>query len=88
MNRYKCKLTGNRRDVETTSPKALITNIEPNDELDRDHCWIELSLVKSIQPRGDQKPIWIEFDADIKQYKKRGLEDSYTLTNIKNIVIL
>ena len=88
MNRYKCKLTGNRRDVETTSPKALITNIEPNDELDRDHCWIELSLVKSIQPRGDQKPIWIEFDADIKQYKKRGLEDSYTLTNITNIVIL
>lgn len=88
MNRYKCKLTGNRRDVETTSPKALITNIEPNDELDRDHCWIELSLVKSIQPRGDKKPIWIEFDADIKQYKKRGLEDSYTLTNITNIVIL
>ena len=88
MNRYKCKLTGNRRDVETTSPKALITNIEPNDELDRDHCWIELSLVKSIQPRGDQKPIWIEFDADVKQYKKRGLEDSYTLTNITNIVIL
>ena len=88
MNRYKCKLTGNRRDVETTSPKALITNIEPNDELDRDHCWIDLVFVKSIQPRGDQKPIWIEFDADIKQYKKRGLEDSYTLTNITNIVIL
>ena len=86
--RYKARLNGNRRDVETTSPKALITNIEPNDELDRDHCWIELSLVKSIQPRGDQKGIWIEFDADIKQYKKRGLEDSYTLTNITNIKIL
>lgn len=86
MNRYKCKLTGNRRDVGTTSPKALITNIEPNSELDRDHCWIDLVFVESIQPKG--KPIWIEFDADVKQYKKRGLEDSYTLTNITNIVIL
>ena len=86
--RYKARLCGNRRGVSTTSPKALITNIEPNSELDRDHCWIDLSSVKSIQPRGDQKPIWIEFDADIKKYKKRGLEDSYTLTNITNIVIL
>ena len=86
--RYKARLCGNKRDIGTTSPKALITNIEPNSELDRDHCWIDLSLVKSIQPRGDQKPIWIEFDADIKQYKKRGLEDSCTLTNITNIVIL
>ena len=86
--RYKCKLTGNKRGIGTISPKALITNIEPNGELDRDHCWIDLSLVESIQPRGDKKPIWIEFDADIKQYKKRGLEDSYTLTNITNITIL
>lgn len=86
--RYKARLCGNRRDAETTSPKALITNIEPNDELDRDHCWIDLVFVESIQPKGHQKPIWIEFDADIKQYKKRGLEDSYTLTNITNIVIL
>ena len=44
--------------------------------------------INIINKRGDQKPIWIEFDADIKQYKKRGLEDSYTLTNITNIVIL
>ena len=86
--KYKARLTGNRRDVETTSPKALITNIEPNDDLDRDHCWIDLVFVESIIPKGHQKGIWIEFDADIKQYKKRGLEDSYTLTNITNIVIL
>ena len=86
--RYKARLCGNKRGIGTISPKALITNIEPNSELDRDHCWIDLSLVESIQPRGDKKPIWIEFDADIKQYKKRGLEDSYTLTNITNITIL
>ena len=38
MNRYKARLCGNKRGVGTTSPKALITNIEPNNELDRDHC--------------------------------------------------
>ena len=86
--RYKARLCGNRRGVGTTSPKALITNIEPNSELDRDHCWIDLEAVESIMPKGHQKPIWIEFDADVKKYIKRGLEDSYTLTNITNIVIL
>ena len=86
--RYKCKLTGNKRGVGTTSPKALVTNIEPNDELDRDHCWIDLVFVESIMPKGHQKPIWIEFEADVKKYIKRGLNDSYTLTNITSIVIL
>ena len=86
--KYKARLTGNRRDVETTSPKALITNIEPNSGLNRDHCWIDLSLVESIQPLGHQKPIWIEFEADVKKYIKRGTETSSTLTNITNIKIL
>lgn len=86
--RYKARLCGNKRGVGTTSPKALITNIEPNNELDRDHCWIDLVFVESIIPKGHQKGIWIEFDADIKKYKKRGLDLSFTLTNITNIVIL
>lgn len=80
------KLTGNKRDVATGSPKALITHIQPNDNLDRDHCWVELTgTIKAIQPKGHQRPRLVEFEADLKEYLKQGTIKQYTLTNIRNI---
>tara|TARA_B110000046_G_C12939259_1_gene375032 strand:+ start:65 stop:238 length:174 start_codon:yes stop_codon:yes gene_type:complete len=54
---YTAKLTGNKRDVYTTSPKALFTNIQPLEGLFRDHCWVEINdVISEIQPKGHQKP--------------------------------
>jgi len=88
MPQFTAKLTGNRREVETLSPKALLIMINPNNELERDHCWVDLHLVESVQPKGHQKPKLIRFDADLKEYKRRGIHLSHTLTNIRDIEVL
>jgi len=84
-SKYYAKLTGNRRDVETSSPKALIVFINPSDQLDRNHCWVELDMVEHMQPSGHKPPIAVEFFAELKMYKKRGTITSYTLTNITDM---
>ena len=88
MTKFTAKLTGNRRDVETLSPKALLILVDPSNKLGRDHCWIDLSYVESIQPQGHHKPKPIQFNADIVEYKRKGTEVSYTLTNLSNIKIV
>ena len=85
---YCAKLTGNRRDTETLSPKALLIFIRPHEKLERTHCWVDLAMVEHIQPAGHQKPKLISFYADIKEYKRRGSEVSHTLTNITDITLL
>jgi len=35
--------------------------------------------------RGDKKPIKVEFEATLKRYLRGGIEEAYTLNNIKNI---
>jgi len=83
---YTAKLTGNRRDVGTTSPKILLINIDPNDHLNRDHCWVTITpYLEKIAPKGHQKPKRIKFEADTKPYLKQGKEECVTLTNIRNI---
>ena len=87
--RYKAKLTGNNRDVVTSSPKTLITDIEPSEGLFRDHCWVDITdEILKVLPKGHHKAIDVEFDAELKEYLRRGTEVSYTLTNITNIVKL
>ena len=85
---YQAKLTGNRRDIHTMSPKALLIMINPANDLYRSHCWVDLSLVEHIQPEGHKPPILIKFTADKKAYLKRGTEQQYTLTNFTNIQML
>ena len=81
-------LTGNRRDVHS-DPKALLTNIEPNEHLDRTHCWVKLTYeVAEMQPKGHQKPQLIQFEADTKEYLKQGTIKQLTLHNIRNIQVL
>jgi len=84
---YTAKLTGNRRDIQTGSPKALLININPdNDGLFRDHCWVELTPeIEAMQPEGHKKPLLIGFEAKVKKYIKRGTEVAYTLHNITDI---
>lgn len=81
---YTARLTGNRRDVETLNPKCLIIDIDPSTELERDHCWVDLTPeLTAIQPAGHQKPRKIRFTADLKEYPKRGTITQHTLTNIQ-----
>lgn len=88
MPQFTAKLTGNRRDVETGSPKALIVFIQPPESLNRNHCWVDLELVEYFQPKGHCVPIHIRFNADLKPYKQRGKYLSHTLTNITDIEVL
>ena len=85
---YTAKLTGNRRMTETTAPKALLIMIDPNNNLDRSHCWVDLALVKHIQPPGHKRPIRISFTATKQKYLKRGADWQYTLTKFNNIKVL
>ena len=83
---FTAKLTGNRRDISTGSPKALLTHIEPNEQLPRDHCWVDITeTIADIQPAGHKKPIKVSFEADTKPYLKQGTIEAITLHNIRNI---
>jgi len=81
---YTAKLTGNRREIHTTTPKCLLTNISPDNELGREHCWVDLTdELAAASPAGHEKPRTIRFEAKIKPYLKRGVHQALTLTNIK-----
>jgi hypothetical protein len=84
---FEAQLTGNRLDVYTLSPKALLLLPEGN-QLGRTHCWVDLHLVEHIQPQGHKRPKHITFQAEIKSYLKRGTIQSNTLTNLTNIKIV
>jgi len=76
-------LTGNRRDVATGAPKALLTNIEG---FNREHCWVIINEeLNKHQPAGHKRPIKIQFEAKLKKYPKRGNEVGITLSSITNI---
>ena len=69
-------LTGNRRDVNTSSPKALFINVKGF----RDHCWVVINTaIEHLQPAGHQKPIKVEVVAEPVAYLKRGTEKATTL---------
>lgn len=76
-------LTGNRRDTNTGSPKALLNSIIG---LERDHCWVDLTPeIEVLQPRGHHKAIKVSFDAEIKDYLKQGSIQQQTLCSITNL---
>ena len=75
---FTAMLTGNRRDVATGSPKALLKDIEG---FDRDHCWVEINeAIEAVRPLSHQKPIKVKVIGKVKKYKRRGMEDSITCT--------
>jgi len=84
--KYIALLTGNRREVYTSSPKVLLTRVRKIDGKEfRDHCWISLSSkIEKIMPKGHKKPIKVEIIADTIEYLRRGVEQSMTL-KIKKI---
>jgi len=85
LNTYTATLTGNLRDT-AFNPKILLTNIDPNSELDRNHCWVDFTdTIAKIAPQGHSKPIKVSFQAKLKPYIKQGVESKFTLTNIQNI---
>lgn len=86
MNKYTAKLTGNRRIKGISTPLILLIDINPDSQLARDHCWVELTPeLDAIRPAGHQKPKLVSFNADLKPYIKRAESQQYTLTNIYNI---
>jgi len=73
-------LTGNKRDIHLTTPKALLINIEGF----RDHCWVLMDSVKHLMVKGHHKPIKVEIEAKIVEYLRYGTEKAQTL-QIKRI---
>ena len=73
----------NLRDVNTTVPKVLLTNVMQGEELFRDHCYINIEgsiakLLKTLKTK-----VIITFDAGLKTY---GInQDKQTLTKITSI---
>ena len=77
---YIAYLTGNRREITTSSPKALLINIEKF----RDHCWVPLKMVENLRIKGHQKPVKVLIIAKEVPYLRRGTEQATTL-KIKEI---
>ncbi len=84
MTKFIGILTGNTRDPEANA-KMLLTQIEPNDQLDRDHCWVLITPnIAKVAPKPHQKGRKVEFEAELTHYIKHN-EKQTTLTNIQNI---
>ena len=85
LHTFTATLCGNKRDTNF-DPKILLKDIEPNDTLNRDHCWVQLTKpIEQLAPQSHQKPIRVTFQATLKKYLKQGTTESYTLQNIQNI---
>jgi len=85
LHTFTATLCGNKRDTNF-DPKILLKDIEPNDTLDRDHCWVQLTQeIEKLAPKGHQKPVKVTFTASTKEYLKQGTTKGLTLTNIQNI---
>lgn len=73
----------NLRDVNTTVPKVLLTNVMQGEDLFRDHCYVNIegSIAKHIKTL--RTKTIITFDASLKTY---GInQDKQTLTKITSI---
>lgn len=79
---YRAKIQRQFRDVATSTPKVLLTDITSELGEFRDHCWVELSdqLRKLVPDRCGQK-LAICFKASVKQY----YSGKSTLHKIKDI---
>ena len=77
---YRCMLTGNRREVNTTTPKCLLIDIEPSKDLERDHCWVNMTqAIERLGLKGHNRPIPVEIEAKIVNYMRGGTTPSKTL---------
>ena len=89
---YTARLTGNKRDTWTISPKVLLLDIKEIGftQQFRDHCWVKITkqLEEVIPRNGNNRPIYIQFSAKKKLYMRRGVEEALTLSAVKNIKIL
>lgn len=83
---YTAKLGRNFRDVETTTPKVLLTEVKSGPLDFRDgHCHIKLDEVSSVIPK-EGYYAKIAFQADEVIYYKRG-ETCLTLANLKLVKV-
>jgi len=89
---YVAKLTGNRREIYTMTPKVLLLDAKEigSTNILRDHCWVKITKqLEDFIPRGNRnQPIYIQFTAKKKPYMRGGIEEALTLTAVKSIKVL
>lgn len=79
-------ITRNFRDVNTISPKVLLTNVVNDDGSEfRDHCWVDISNeIEGFIPKTNRYKVTVEFTASVKSYQTRGPKKD-TLCKMVNI---
>jgi hypothetical protein len=78
-------ITRNFRDVNTSSPKVLLLQVQNDSAIFRDHCWVTISdTIKDFVPKKNHIKTKICFDAKVKEYQTYG-PVKQTLISIKNI---
>jgi len=67
---FKAILTGIKRDTQTLSPKTLITNVESDGHVFRDHCWVETNhrLMKLVPQAHNKRKVRVTFTARVEEY--------------------
>ena len=87
---YTAILTTNLRDVYTASPKVLIREIEPNETIDRDHCWVTITPeLDRLIPKDNRKIVTIQFNAKLYNYKNHLTKEiKQAFKKIKNITVI
>ena len=77
----------NFRDVNTTTPKILLTNLMENGKELRDHCWVTITeRLEKFIPEFNGETIRITFTGKIRTYQTIG-EPKITVVAPKNIRI-
>jgi len=86
----KAYLTPNLRYINPTTTLVLLTHVKALD-LDRDHCWVELTpnLQKALRGIYRNNKRRCKFTAKLKKYYK-PLEDThqYTLRDVSDLVFI
>lgn len=90
---FTAKIGLNLRDVATSKPLVLLTDIQTDDIDFRSHCHVDINKTLNHflrrKVRHNRNRLIISFEADIlKYYKPRENTYAETLTNVRNIKIL
>lgn len=88
---FQGELTGNKRDMQTLSPKVLMLNVSNwKGEVFRDHCWIPANSkrYRNLIPAGhSNKKVLIQFSARVEEYmSSEGTK--LGLKHIRDVIVL
>jgi len=85
---FKATIKGrNFRDVQSGTPRVLLTNVMHKGQVFRDHMWLEITPeIRKVLPTSNTAVVNISFEADLVGYRNHITKElKMALARMKNV---